>query len=219
MHLPLTTLTFPDFRLPRREASNLRGYFAETFGQDSVLFHNHTPEGYRYNYSEIQYKVIDGIATVVGIGPGSKLLLQVFGDVDKLVLGEQTLVVNTKELAMDQVELSIDDELYTYEFLTPWFALNQENYAQYRETKDSERPGFLDKILRSQLIALLEGLGYPDTKEKTILAKGQWRPTNAYFRGQQMQMFWGEFTTNVKVPSLLGIGKSTSRGFGTVIVC
>ncbi|MEL6393125.1 MAG: CRISPR-associated endonuclease Cas6, partial [Bacteroidota bacterium] len=45
------------------------------------------------------------------------------------------------------------------------------------------------------------------------------RPAKAYFRGQQMQMFWGEFMTNVKVPSLLGLGKSTSRGFGTVVVC
>ena len=99
----LTTLTFPELRLRASDAGRLRGYFAKIFGDDSVLFHNHTEaDGFRYAYTLIQYKVLRGLPTVIGVADGARLVMQAFMDVEELDLGGQIVRVDDKELKVER---------------------------------------------------------------------------------------------------------------------
>ena len=84
--IPITTITFPEIALRTRDAHKLRGYFGELFREHSPLLHNHLEadeqhEGavkFRYAYPLVQYKVLDRVPTLVGVGEGAGLLTQLF---------------------------------------------------------------------------------------------------------------------------------------------
>lgn len=211
-----TTLSFPDLRLSAREAPKLRGYFGARFGEQSSLFHNHTEDGYEYRYSAIQYKIIEGIPTVVGVGPGAREVFTAFMDIECLVVGQQEYAVNQKELDHDELKFGIGNQLLDYEFITPWYGLNQKNYPRYRATSADQKPALLDDLLRVYLVTTVAGLGLVNHRAVPIMARGDLRPVKVNVDNQVRQMFYGRFTTNAVLPDLIGIGKQTSHGFGTV---
>ncbi|GAB3029743.1 hypothetical protein [Spirosoma pulveris] len=80
--IPITTITFPEIALRTRDAHKLRGYFGELFKEHSPLLHNHLEADmpaeadgavavkFRYAYPLVQYKVLDQVPTLVGLGRG-----------------------------------------------------------------------------------------------------------------------------------------------------
>lgn len=214
--ITLTTLSFPDLRLDARDAPKLRGFFANRFGAKSVLFHNHEEAGYRYEYSAIQYKIIKGVPTVVGIGPGAQEVFTAFMEVDALTIGGREFLIDQKELGHDKPEFGVGGSLIDYEFVTPWYGLNQKNFPRYRKTPPAERPALMNDLLRVYLVTAVAGLGLENFRELPIMAKAHLRPVKVRVDNQTRQMFYGHFTTNAVLPDLIGIGKQTSHGFGTI---
>lgn len=213
----LTVLTFPALRLRAADAGRLRGYFAQAFGE-SVLFHNHTADdGFRYGYSLIQYKVLKGVPTVLGVDQGAHLVVEAFMNVNELVLAGQSVPVDDKELEVTKAEAGIVAALHEYRFATPLFAFNQENYATFKRLPDTELKDFITKIITSHLITALRGIGCEVTPTTPILVSHRLRPCLVNVKNQRMQMYTGTFTANVALPARIGIGKSTSKGFGTVV--
>ncbi|MBC6994622.1 CRISPR-associated endonuclease Cas6 [Neolewinella lacunae] len=214
----LTTLTFSGLHLRAADAGKLRGYFAAAFGDRSILFHNHTEEdGFRYAYSNIQYKVLGGVPTVVGVAEGARLVLLAFADVEELNLDGQRVRVDDKELRADRIEAGVIDELREYRLATPLFMFNQDNYALFRTLPDAEGAAFLTKLLRSHLVTALRGIGCTVTPERPIMVLPRLEKRLVNVKNQPMQMYVGTFTANVALPPAIGIGKSISKGFGTVV--
>ena len=214
----ITTLTFPQLKLKASDASKLRGYFANTFSKDSILFHNHTDEsGFRYAYTLVQYKVLKGLPMVVGIGDGARLVMQAFMDIEEIDIAGQRLRVDDKELKVDKVEAGVIDELREYRLATPLFAFNQDNYSAFRKLDREDKPAFLKKLVTSHLIAVLKGMGCEVTKEQRIMVSLRLQEKMVNFNNHPMQMYTGRFTANVALPEGIGIGKSVSKGFGTVV--
>ncbi len=58
-----------------RDGSKLRG-FAKKYSFEELM-HNHGEKGPIYRYPLVQYKVIDGIPTLVGLGEGANLILDI----------------------------------------------------------------------------------------------------------------------------------------------
>lgn len=215
--IPVTTLSFPDLRLRGADAGKLRGYFARAFGEDSVLFHNHTPEaGFRYDYSLVQYKVIEGVPMVVGVAAGADLVLQAFLGVEEIDLGGSRVSVSSKELMSHRVPAGVIEELREYRLVTPLFAFNQVNYAEYKSLNGVERDDWIRKKLTNHIVTALRGIGCAVTPERPILLSARLQPKLVQFKNRPMQMYTGDFTANIAFPDLLGIGKSTSKGFGVV---
>lgn len=214
----ILSLTFPDLRLAPRDAPKLRGYFIRHFGANSILFHNHTSEGgYRYKYPLIQYKVVRGIPTVVGINEGADRLQEVFMDIREIELNGQSLSVNAKELDFVDAPLGISAELREYRFVAPYFALNQENYRELLTFEPELQRKRLQTLLRNHLIQVLRDIGqFEPSNNPRLMVAARLQPKIVQFKNQRMQMYTGSFTANVIFPSGLGIGKSSSRGFGTV---
>ena len=77
--LPQTTITFPEIVLRVRDGHKLRGYFGNVFREHSELLHNHFADGSpQYRYSLVQYKVIDRVPMLVGLGEAAALLIELF---------------------------------------------------------------------------------------------------------------------------------------------
>lgn len=114
------------------------------------------------------------------------------------------------------MNFSVIKELISYEFRTPWLALDEESYKRYKKRNEYERKKQLESILVGNIISMSKGLEYVITDELTadILDMKQARVS---LKGVPMLGFFGTFSVNFEIPDLWGIGKSVSRGFGTVM--
>ena len=104
-----------------------------------------------------------------------------------------------------------------YVFLTPWLALNEENYGKYTKlTNWQAKKELLAKTLVGNIISMSKGLGY--TISEPIRADIlKVREVKTFLKGTPMLGFLGEFCVNFAIPDYFGLGKSVSRGFGTVV--
>lgn len=212
-----TLITFPDLQLSARDGHKLRGYFSRLFGEESDLWHNHREDGRPiYRYPLIQYKVVKGVPMLLGLAEGAPLLIQHFLDVQEIQLEEIRLPVHSKQVKSKDISIGADGELYRYSFENPWFALNQENYQKFLGTPAEKKETMLKKTLIGHILAFFKGVGHWEKSDISILPI-YLQPVTARFKDRQMMMFKGEFVSNVRLPDYIGLGKSVSRGFGTIM--
>lgn len=210
--------TFPELRLATRDAHKLRGYFGDMFRQHSPLLHNHLEGGeLRYAYPLVQYKVIDGVPVLVGIEEGALLLMDLFLQVQELVIDGRAFPLYQKDLRCTEAEAGYSESLHTYCFKTLYVPLNQDNYQTWTQENEADRRRHLDTLLRNHILAAFKGMGVWLEPEQRILAQaGRLMQKNTRFKNQTLLAFSGTFTTNAVLPQWAGIGKSVSRGFGAV---
>ena len=210
-----TTLHFPDIQLQQRDGHKLRGYFANLFGEESDLFHNHGKDGqYISRYPKIQYKVVRGKPMLIGIEEGAHLITERFLRIDHIDIDGLELPVYQKNLKSQEQLVRVLNVLYTYEFVTPWQGLNQDNYKRYMQRNDSERKDQLHAILINNMISFFKAIQYQAVDR--IMVTSQLKEIPIQFKSKKMLGFKGQFTCNVQLPDYIGLGKSVSRGFGTI---
>ena len=211
-----TILHFPQIRLQRRDGHKLRGYFAQQFGQESDLFHNHDEQGQViYRYPRIQYKVVQGVPMVVGLDKGAELLVERFLQIKCLDIDQHRFWVDQKNMKSQEYWTGVQAALYQYQFLNPWMALNQKNYQLYLELAPAQQKEKLERILINNIIAFFKAVGHQE--EQRIMVSLQLQdPRLTHFKEQQLLTFKGGFVSNVRLPDYIGLGKSVSRGFGTI---
>lgn len=215
MKLHQTIIRFPEIKLQTRDAHKLRGYFGNVFKEHSPLLHNHFDDGKnRYAYPLVQYKVINNIPVLIGLGDGAKLLVDLFLKIKNIDIDGKNHDVLSKNIENKIIDLSGADQLYEYNFETLWMALNENNYKKYLKAPKEEKEKLLTTILIGNILSFYKGIGFW-TKEK-ILVKPKLTTKTTRFKDQDMVAFSGTFTSNAKLPDYIGIGKSVSRGFGTI---
>jgi len=195
-------------------AHELRGFFATKFTEYTEL-HQHDADKFIYRYPVVQYKMINNVPHVIGINEGAEVLKQIYDEYDEIRLGENTYQIVERGITVKDEEFGISGKIHTYEFVTPWLALNQENYRKFYSLKGkTERDEFVRKILIGNIISMSKSLDYD--VPGTIKCD-----TNVRFRKDRLKdvsvmVFTGIFHANFIIPDYLGIGKSVSRGFGAV---
>ena len=211
-----TLLTFPQIRLQRRDAHKLRGYFANQFGEESDLFHNHTEGGKAiYRYPRIQYKVVKGVPMVVGLEEGAKLVVERFLRITHLDIDGLKFYTDQKNMKSQDFLVGVKNTLYQYEFVNPWMALNQKNHMEYVNMSAEEKQQKLQRVLISNILNFLKGVGH--WEEGQVMVNLQLKdPKLSGFKDQKMLTFGGGFVCNVQLPDYIGLGKSVARGFGTI---
>ncbi len=213
MHL--TTIQFPDIQLAQRDGHKLRGYFAELFRDRSTLLHNHFADGSSiYRYPLVQYKIIRQVPTLVGLAEGARLLVDLFLEIKEIKINDAVFPVHAKNINSKTYEIGVDGQLHEYEFLTPWLALNQRNYPVYQRMSPEEQKQRLNQLLCNHMLAMFKGVEYFESER--LLCTCWVREIPVQFKGQAMKGFLGRFTANALLPDFIGIGKSVSRGFGTL---
>jgi len=216
MFLRTFTLTLASSRPIRGSASLLRGFFATKFNEYSLL-HQHSADKLIYRYPLVQYKMIDGAPVVIGINDGAGVLKDIYDKYDEIKLGEDVYEIVERGISVRNQEFGLADMIHSYEFATPWLALNQENYMRYYGMRSDEREGFLRKTLIGNLLSMSKSLDYQ--VPGTIKCDVRVRIRKNRLKDVNMMTFTGGFCANFLIPDYLGIGKSVSRGFGAVRRC
>jgi hypothetical protein len=219
--LKVGKLSFPELRLKPGELHKVRGYFSGQFRQYDQI-HNHAQEGaveYYYRYPMIQFKLDDeGSLSVCGYSDeGIKVLRQLFLAAQTIDVEGRQIQVNEKELESGEQLMGEDGQIHCYRFSSPWLALNQSNYQRYNQLAENRnrRRDMLHSILINNIIALSKFAGYTVRNRLTVESDFQTRLTN--LKGKTHIGFIGEFRVNFLLPDGIGLGKSSSRGYGRVV--
>ncbi|MFW6025301.1 MAG: CRISPR-associated endonuclease Cas6 [Candidatus Woesearchaeota archaeon] len=193
----------------------LRGFFANKF--KNVLFHNHKEnDSFRYQYPLIQYKILNGNPFIIGINEGAILIVNNFLDIDQITLGDKVYDKPEGIISMSNNELKVEAETYKYKFITPWRGLNDKNFKKYKKLKNNhkEQDDFLNNILIGNILSFAKGIDW--WIEEEIKIKSDLEEIPIYYKGNKMSGFKGDIKINIKLPDYIGLGKSPSRGFGTI---
>jgi len=198
------------------EATLLRGYFGDVF-TDEMLVHHHRPDGsLHYDYPRVQFKVIERTARLIGIEEGGPVVERLWREVDCALLGGEELPVLEGTLRRRVEPIGETPELVDYRLVTPWLGLNQENHRKYEASEsDADRQHILGRVLVGNCLSLAKSFGHRVTCRLAGEVSGLTLRT-CRLKGVPMIGFVGTFRVNFLIPAWLGIGKSVSRGFGTV---
>lgn len=201
--------------LPLSYGRKLRGFFANKF--ENTLFHNHKEgNNFRYKYPLIQYKILNGNPFIVGINEGAILLVNNFLDISRMTLDDKVYEEPEGIISMKNEDLEVNSNTYKYKFITPWRSLNDKNFKKYKNLKNNnkEQVDFLGSILIGNILSFAKGIDW--WIEEEIEVEINLEEVPIYYKGNKMPGFKGEFTSNIKLPEFIGLGKSPSRGFGTI---
>ncbi len=197
-------------------ANGLRGFIAGGHLQ-TALFHNHLPgNSFIYTFPRVLYHIIDGYPLIIGIDEGADAVKLAVPPMKQIMLNKQ--YYNVVEVTENEVEaeFGITATSVPYSFLTPWLALNQQNYEKYQRLGTwPARKAMLEAILIGNLISMSKSLGYTVPGPLTASIH-KMREVKTSLKGTPMLGFLGAFSVNFEIPDYWGIGKSVSRGFGTV---
>lgn len=160
-------------------------------------------------------KQVKGGLVLLGICQGAGFLWQITTGTQELEAGEIPCRITSRDPEIRQEEFGIDGGIHTYEFLTPWLALNQQ-YAKkfYDLSGKPARDAFMEKLLLSHLNTLAKSLDYVPPEPITCTAKVKFMRER--IDRENVIVFLGKFTTNLRIPDYLGIGQSVSQGYGTL---
>ena len=189
----------------------MRGYFGNFF-KNIVEFHNHLDQiTFNYKSPNIQYRVIDGNLSILGINQGGDILLKSIEKIkiDEIILDEINNKIKEKEIKITFPELEIKDERYNYKFESFWIALNEENYKKYKRGEFS-----LDIQLKNNILEFFKSCGVQ--AKKRIIASGNFEEHEIIEKDTTILGFTGTFKTNVNLPDLIALGKRKSVGFGVI---
>ncbi len=216
MNLLVFTLTLTSTRPIKESGAQLRGFFATKFNEYNLL-HQHNADKFIYRYPMVQYKMIDRIPTVIGINEGAEVLKEIYDEYEKITLNGNEYKIVERGITYKEEDFGISEKLVKYEFITPWFALNQENFRKYLSFDKGQQAELLNKNLIGNLLSMSKSLGY-QVPEK-IKCHTELKSRSSSLKGNEIIAFRGSFITNFLIPDYLGLGKSVSRGFGTVKRC
>ena len=198
-------------KFSKSSAKALRGYFGNYF-KNIVEFHNHLDQiTFNYKSPNIQYRVIDGNLSILGINEGGDILLKAIEKIElnKIILDGIDNIIKEKEIKITFPELEIQDKKYDYKFESFWIALNEENYKKYKEGEFS-----LDNQLRNNILEFFKLCGVQ--AQKRIIAVGEFEENKIIEKDTAILGFTGTFKTNVNLPDLIALGKRKSVGFGVI---
>ena len=197
------------------EATQLRGYFGRAF-EDETALHHHRPDGTLvYDTPRVQFKVVDQSARLIGLAEGGEVVERLWREADHARLGGEELPILESTLLRRRERLGEVESAREYRFLNPWLALNQTNHARYYAATLSERRELLARVLVGNCLSLAKSFGLR-VAGRLIADATRLRAVPVRLKGVPMLGFMGEFAANFALPVGVGVGKSVSRGFGTV---
>lgn len=114
--------------------------------------------------------------------------------------------------------VGFSNELIEYKFQTLWMGLNQKNYKEYTLLEEPhDKSKFLNKLIIGNVLGFFSNIKLQLTPDERLFANVNVQEKTTKFKGNDMIAFSGNFVVNAFLQDFIGLGKSVSRGFGTVI--
>lgn len=199
------------------EIPAFRAAVIEQTGRQFDMFHNHADNMSIYRYPLIQYKRIFRHPAIICIDEGVDHLHHFFENKGQIIfLGDKEYELKVGKLNLNQFTMQVWETMFYYT-IENWIALNEENYSKYRKIDVlKEQIEFLEKTLTANILAFAKGIEWNVDKEiqVNILSLDESRIIKV--KNNRFSAFNATFKTNVFLPNFIGLGKSVSKGFGTV---
>lgn len=198
------------------DGTAVRGFFGNMF-RNRPEFHGHRGDDLIYRHPLIQYKVFGGSALMIALKEGAYLLKAV-PSLEYLEIYHQKYPILKQNVCVTSVPFGLTDGIFRYAFSTSWIGLNEDNYETYLSLKYDQKEvhNLLERILIGNILSMSKSLGYV-VKDK-IHVKADLKQTGTVMikEGVDLTAFQGEFEANFMIPELWGLGKFSSKGYGTV---
>ncbi|MHC9540903.1 MAG: CRISPR-associated endonuclease Cas6 [Vulcanimicrobiota bacterium] len=193
----------------------VRGFLGNLFF-NIPQFHGHKGDQYSYSHPLIQYKVLGGSALIIGIKEGA-YLLKALPQFEFLELHHEKFPV-IKQTAMNEMTaFGLNEEIIRYRFIMPWIALNEKNYIAFKKCAEStDISEMLNRILIGNILSVSKAIGYVVNERIKVQSHIKDQNSIEVKKGLKLLSFSGEFDINFLLPDFWGIGKFSSRGYGTV---
>ena len=193
--------------------TEFRSYLAGKLGEYTTV-HKGNTAGFIYRYPVVQCKQIRNTFMTFGISQGADFLFELTNGIREISPGITACTILERDTAIRFEEFGIGTP-QTYEFLTPWLALDQQNKKKFYTLKGKpERDAFMHRILVNNLEMLAKSLNYTMPVPISCEAKTRFRIDR--IERENVIVFLGKFRTNLIIPDHFGIGQSVSQGFGTI---
>ena len=214
MILRIFTLTLEPADPMHFSIGDLRSYLSSRLDEYTVL-HKDSSSGFIHRYPAVQCRQIKNTLMAVGISQGADLLRQISDEQGEISTGEASCTITARDTFIRNEEFGITGTNVTYEFLTPWLALNQQNQKKFYDLKGKpERDAFMIEIIVRNLGTLAKSLDYAVPAPINCEAKVRFRRDR--IDRHNVMVFLGKFRTNLTIPDYLGIGQSVFLGFGAI---
>jgi hypothetical protein len=208
-------LEFPGLCIPAKELSKLRGYFGSMYKHTDLL-HNHRQDGaVIYRYPRIQFKIIENEPFIYAIGEeGIEVFQKLFLHTNEIHIGKKNFIIKEKRFRIKETIISTVEEEIVYSFYSPWIGLNSERFREYKQAPDEEKERIIAGALINNIISFCKTVPYQIKEHLTISHKLTGKPV--VFKNTTYIGFTGYFKVKMRLPEYIGLGKSTSHGFGMV---
>jgi len=214
-----STLIIENVNLHASQIHKFRGFVGNLFLDDDLV-HNHDLKTGKpiYRYPLIQFKMIDNKPVILALtDQATSAFAKIFMKLDEVDLEGIKIPIFNKSLKIEEVDFGFSETMQSYRFASPWIGLNQKNYGKYKEmTSEQDKTAFLERSLTGNILSISKGLGYWLEKDQRIIVEAKVQPRKVNLKGKSLIGFFGTFRTNFLIPDFVGLGKSVSRGFGTV---
>ena len=188
---------------------------------NNALFHNHKEENFYYTYPLVQYRIIDGCASAVGIDEGGEAIEAMLKDRSAFpcAIGNRNIEMELIGVRSQKVKVELLPQPRTYS-IEGWVPLNSSNYTRYRQTRGlAARIEMLQKILVGNILSFAKGIGvYIDGTVRCEIEHIEEERSFAY-KGVVLMSFAARFSANILLPDCIGLGKAISLGKGTIRHC
>lgn len=213
----ITVLKFEE-TLSDMETRCFRGAIVGLVGKEKVTYHNHLgDERLVYSYPLVQYKRIDGKLAIVGIGSAAESVMQLACQFPQsLKIGKKDVVFHTRSCTMDVYRpvLEVKPKLYS---IKDYIALTDDNFRKYGSMLAlTDKITFLEDILVGNILSFLKGIEYRVEGKIFCAITSFAEPRTKCYKGVRFVVFDLGFVSNIELPSGIGLGKSSSMGFGVL---
>jgi len=188
-------------------AEELRKAFIAVFPQNEFANRHLAGGGFSYSAPLLQFKELEGAILAAGYGEAAKFLEE-----NAALIGGR---IGEAELETGKSAIEFTETAAHYSFLTPWVALNQQNSEEYRRANLLYRAEILNKILIGNLLSFFKAAGFEATEEILLNLEAEERE-RVVVKGVEFRTFNGNFAVNLNLPPLLGLGRFSSRGYGSI---
>lgn len=208
-----------DVPISFQEIQCLRGaIIASGKEHESLLLHNHKDDdNLRYSYPLVQYKRVNGKAFILCFEEGARSMMQVLPHLPENVqLGQRQVSIKDFSIQCSEEGVAYVDSPICYS-LQNWIPLNDENFRRYKHMPAlMDRVEMLQDILTGNILSFAKGLGLYCNDPVLVSITDMDKPVLRRAKGVDFLCFNIEFLCNLSLPQYIGLGKSSSKGYGVV---
>jgi hypothetical protein len=212
-----------DFDLPIFKVGDFRRAVGHKVGTEQVLFHHHDntdkdKSKYRQEYPIIQYKELNGKASILFLGDATSEISHVLED-SWIQIGGRKRTFEVERFILNEHKLKIHQGKklnYTYS-IQDWLALNQGNYSEYNKlTGLKAKITFLEKLLGNHIMSFIKGVKWQKEHRYEVEIQDLMTHSLKTYKDTEFNAYSFNFRTNISLPNYIGLGQKSSEGYGMI---